>query len=864
VLLPADDEHARPVLRAAQRAGFRVIRVRPGTEYAAGRGEFRIRPDQPRDVERVLAELASAGTEPDVLVHALTAAPWPRPDHDLLPGQLGTAYFSLHALAKAAVLRPSASAPRVVAITAGSVDVTGAERIDPVKATVHGLVRTLLSEAPHLAGGVIDIGDRVSVADLAEELSLPLRAEVVALRRRHRWVPVEAPLPLPATPREPIREDGVYLITGGFGGLGLALAQGLAETGLCPKLILLGRHDPTTGTGARADRVGTAIAELRALGAEVHTAACNVTDSGALRAAVAGAPFGPVNGVFHLAGVAGGRMIAFREQADAVEVLAPKVTGTLSVEQVFADAPPLDFVVHFSSRSAADGLVGGADYAAANAFLDAMAGESQLADGRVLSVDWPVWTGVGMAEESDVDIAGLARTVARLSKGAPARKPASEPTGEVVREVELGAATDWVLDEHRVNRIPLLPGTAYLDLLVRTFREDVAPAEGGAVVLEDVVFRAPFYDQKPRRLRLAFRQAGDGHEFTAASRPVADESAPWVVHVTGRASRTREEPPSVDVETIRTRLLAAGAKPNKAQGRTAFILGPRWQNLTDQWAAGEEKLVRVELSPAFHDDLDRHALHPALLDTVTAAVRTPEQRSTVPFLYRRLVAHQDLPATFLAHVRRRDSAGTDTAAGDLDLVTEDGAVLATVEGFTMRQVDLSTVWEQAPAPEPVSEQAPAVATDGLDPQRGVLLLLDMLAARLAGTVLVRPFANGRPLPLAEHPVPQAPTPVTPVPVVRTPIVVDPEPVVAVAVPAPVQVTGEGLAGRVRRLWMDALGVDSVEDGHDFFEAGGNSLTAIDIMAHVREMFGIELSIGLLLEARTFGELVSVLHANGAN
>jgi acyl carrier protein len=161
----------------------------------------------------------------------------------------------------------------------------------------------------------------------------------------------------------------------------------------------------------------------------------------------------------------------------------------------------------------------------------------------------------------------------------------------------------------------------------------------------------------------------------------------------------------------------------------------------------------------------------------------------------------------------------------------------------------------------VTEQAPAVATDGLDPRRGVLLLLDMLAARLAGTVLVRPFANGRPLPLAEHPVPQAPTPV---PVVRTPIVVDPEPVVAVAVPAPGPVTGEGLAGRVRRLWMDALGVDSVEDGHDFFEAGGNSLTAIDIMAHVREMFGVELSIGLLLEARTFGELVSVLHANGAN
>jgi phthiocerol/phenolphthiocerol synthesis type-I polyketide synthase E len=338
--------------------------------------------------------------------------------------------------------------------------------------------------------------------------------------------------------------------------------------------------------------------------------------------------------------------------------------------------------------------------------------------------------------------------------------------------------------------------------------------------------------------------------------------------VTGKAAGVADERrPTTDVDAVRSRLAAAGAVPGKPKGRSAFILGPRWHNMANQWAAGDEKLIEVALAPAFRGDLAEHAMHPALLDTVTAGVRRPGQESTVPLLYRRLVAYEALPAEFFAHVRRDPGTADDVAAGDIDLVAADGTMLVSVEGFTMRQVDLVDFKPAAPPAEP----APAAKSDvdGLDPVRGVELLLRMLSANLAGVVLVRPYRDGRPVPLPtsgrrEHTAPPAAQPpaVQP-PVAQASVAATPSPGRTALAVVPAPSPAADLRSRLRELWISALGVSEVDDEHDFFDAGGNSLTAIDIMAQVRESFGIELSIGLLLQARTFGRLVAALRENGA-
>ncbi|HET8680563.1 MAG TPA: beta-ketoacyl reductase, partial [Micromonosporaceae bacterium] len=187
-----------------------------------------------------------------------------------------------------------------------------------------------------------------------------------------------------------LRRGGVYLLTGGLGGLGGAVARALAGTGLRPRLVLL----------SRGGRAGPGLVEeLTALGAQVETAACDVADAAALGDLVerVTAGFGPVNGVLHLAGQAGGGLVGFSTGERADEVLAAKVRGFLAVAEVFAGRPPLDFLVAFSSRSALDGEPGDVAYAAANAVLDALVRAGRVNAGRLLSVDWSGWREVGMA-----------------------------------------------------------------------------------------------------------------------------------------------------------------------------------------------------------------------------------------------------------------------------------------------------------------------------------------------------------------------------------------------------------------------------------------------------------------------------------
>src|SRR5439155_61007 len=131
-----------------------------------------------------------------------------------------------------------------------------------------------------------------------------------------------------------VRERGIYLVTGGLGGIGLVLARALAESGARPNLVLVGR----TEVASRADRaaVEQQLAALEEAGATVLAFGCDVTDTAAL-ARVADAVetrLGPVNGVVHAAGVPGGGLLERRSIAELRAVLAPKAAGVLAIDEV--------------------------------------------------------------------------------------------------------------------------------------------------------------------------------------------------------------------------------------------------------------------------------------------------------------------------------------------------------------------------------------------------------------------------------------------------------------------------------------------------------------------------------------------------
>jgi NADP-dependent 3-hydroxy acid dehydrogenase YdfG/acyl carrier protein len=218
---------------------------------------------------------------------------------------------------------------------------------------------------------------------------------VVAYRGSQRWVQCIEPVRLEAIPEEkfPLRQQGVYLITGGLGGIGMALATDLASR-VRARLVLMGR----TALPAKIRQVK----RLEELGAEVLVLEADVTDRGQMQAVISQVRehFGDLHGVIHAAGVPAGGLIQLKTPEMAAEILAPKVKGTLVLESVLKDLP-LDFLVLCSSLTAIIGALGQVDYCAANTFLDNFAFYHTIQQRvQTISINWDTWQEVGMAVNS--------------------------------------------------------------------------------------------------------------------------------------------------------------------------------------------------------------------------------------------------------------------------------------------------------------------------------------------------------------------------------------------------------------------------------------------------------------------------------
>jgi NAD(P)-dependent dehydrogenase (short-subunit alcohol dehydrogenase family)/acyl carrier protein len=264
----------------------------------------------------------------------------------------------------------------------------------------------------------------------------PPELPTVAFRGNLRWVREYEPVPLPAGVAPGLRQRGVCLITGGLGGLGLELAEHLAQEAQA-RLVLVSRSpfparehwtdwlaahgegDPVRGKIER-------LLVIEALGGEVLTLSADVTDAAAMRAAVAAAEerFGTVNGVIHAAGTPGGGLLQVKSREVAERVLAPKVRGTLVLAEIFSgDARAgLDLFALTSSITVLLPQVGQTDYVAANAFLDAFAAVRARAGEAAVAINWDAWRETGMAVATEVPEEWKAKRQESLAQGLASRE----------------------------------------------------------------------------------------------------------------------------------------------------------------------------------------------------------------------------------------------------------------------------------------------------------------------------------------------------------------------------------------------------------------------------------------------------------
>lgn len=377
--------------------------------------EYTINPRARSDYDALLKSIRAWDKIPHRIIHA-----WNITANDDGQSKLGwieksqeLSFYSLLFLAQALGELDMANSLHIDVLSNNMQALLDEDELDPEKATLLGPCKVVPQEYSNITCRSIDLtlphaGTRQwqqLIDQLIAELLAGSSDTVIAYRGNHRWVQCFESLPVReenlGTPR--LRRGGVYLITGGLGGIGLAIAEYLAKA-VQAKLVLIGRsglppkaewqqwlsnHDEQNVLSKRIKQVQT----MEEFGAAILVIKADVANLKQMQTAINQVcdRFDEIHGVIHAAGVPGAGLIQLKDPEMAARVLEPKVKGTLVLEAVLKDMR-LDFLVLFSSMTSIYGGLGQVDYCAANAFLDAFAHyNASRRQVLTVSIDWDWW-----------------------------------------------------------------------------------------------------------------------------------------------------------------------------------------------------------------------------------------------------------------------------------------------------------------------------------------------------------------------------------------------------------------------------------------------------------------------------------------
>lgn len=393
--------------------GRKVIEVEIGNRFKKLEdGGFLVGASE-EDYIRLISSIKTSGVEQ--IVHMSTL----RPGHEgansreALESSQTNGVYSLFYLVRALLKNEVKNKIDIVLVSDYVSNVTGAEeKISPENATLFGLGRVIGQEYLNIACRCMDVDRDISAADILNELNAEAKSYVAAYRRGMRYVEefMEADIHKYKEEKFDLKEEGVYVITGGTGGIGLEIAKWLA----CRKkvnLALVSRSRfpekkewdeilDNKKEGAKLRGKLRQIKEIEQLGGRVEFICADISNLSQLEAAFDGLRnrYGRINGIIHSAGIPGDGFIINKKEEAFREVLLPKVWGTWNLDHVTKD-DLLDFFVCFSSGLSMLGEPGQGDYVAANSYMDSFTALRNKKGKRTLTIDWVSWKSAGMSVE---------------------------------------------------------------------------------------------------------------------------------------------------------------------------------------------------------------------------------------------------------------------------------------------------------------------------------------------------------------------------------------------------------------------------------------------------------------------------------
>jgi acyl transferase domain-containing protein len=404
------------LIERLKRNGDSVHVVQAGTVFSEQDGSSSIDSERPEDYAALFDSLSGRGALPTHILHLWSVDPAVEvPDDDGVKRSISRGFYSVLHLTRALSDRPATGRVTLAVVTTDVDAVIPDDDVVPAKAPVLGLCKVISQEHPHIVCRCIDVKVSASGREyeataeqlITEVTALPFEP-VVAYRGNQRWVQVFEPVRLESTGAASValRPHGVYLITGGLGNIGLALAEQLAVRTQA-RLVLVSRSefperenwDDWLSTHNDRDRVSRRILRLRSIesaGGQTLIIRGDISSPEDMARIIAEArrQLGPINGVIHGAGQTGEDAFCLVTEATRARCelqFLPKLRGLLNLSRAL-DGTEIDFWLCLSSLSAVLGGLGFGAYAGANCFMDAFAARQQsLGRGRWISVNWDGW-----------------------------------------------------------------------------------------------------------------------------------------------------------------------------------------------------------------------------------------------------------------------------------------------------------------------------------------------------------------------------------------------------------------------------------------------------------------------------------------
>lgn len=809
-------------------------------------------PESAQDYDKLLQDVVRSGVELRYIAHlwgvGSESTHWPART---------LCFDSLLFLAQTLGRRDSSSEVLLSIVSEGVHRIGGEPLLIPERALGIGPARVIGQEYPVLKSRHIDLIEsewRVPraidqlIAELADDAVAATERNrdqpgISAWRQGERWIQTfEKVVPPARVP--PLVQGGLYLITGGLGGIGLVLAERLARE-CTPTLVL-------TSRGGLSDEAAEKIRRIEAAGARVRVAQLDITDAGAVARLVAElvAEFGRIQGVIHAAGAPGGGVIQLKRSEQAHAVLSPKLDGTRVLEQALAGVP-VDFLVHCSSLSSVRGGFGQVDYCAANAFLDAHAQSGRLANvQQTLSINWGAWAETGMAVNA-VQRHGFLPCPFWLREsqaGTPAGHPlldrvlASSEAQRAVR-VRLRPWQDWVLADHRLQGAPTVPGTAYLEILRAawcTLYEEV-PLE-----IANVEFRRALSATGAGTLELLVlvEEVGDHHLVRIVTRASGEEQSAGILleHVRAEVRRLGREQAAHNFG--RPDVSGQEVQLTQTLPESPLSFGPHWQLAGRAFNTAQGGSAEVQLPVEWASETQTLWLHPSLLDVALGVARQAVGISEVmlPFGYGRIRVYAPLQPRVICEMRLNTRSATLVSL-DARVVSPEGDLLLEIERYQLRPIDITR--NAVGAKDKMRDQATSALAGAILSHEGAEAFIralgsgarqliispldldavvakwqssgDSLVERVASADLPRPAR--RSANIAQELLPVGP-----------------------------------VEERIAATWSDLLGHTQIARNQDFFALGGDSLLGIQLHARLQDLFGQRLTLASVFENPTISAL----------